>query len=119
MVAGRLGREGFGIQLPVTGVSARILAGGRVNEGANQGRLIRTLPLWRLPHEHSMQHGRRNNTDTKSASLSDARRGSQEVEGVEVVDVNDAQPRQGHLEGVYVVLEVNDLEALFLQLMQT
>ena len=44
--------------------------------------------------------------------------GLQEGHRIEVVDVDDVEPGQAHLEGVHVVFEVDDLQASFLQLVE-
>ena len=40
--------------------------------------------------------------------------GLQEGHRIEVVDVDDVEPGQAHLEGVHVVFEVDDFQASFL-----
>ena len=50
--------------------------------------------------------------------LADAGPGVTGRHRVELVDVDDVEPGQTHLEGVHVIFEVDDLQASFLQLVE-
>ena len=92
-----------------------------LNQGAlPQGGSARAMP-WRGPTSAPVAVAGTGGADPSAGRrtpTAPAKLPSEEGQGVEVVDVDDAEPGQPHLEGVDVVLEVDDLEAPVDQVVQ-